>query len=130
MNPLCIALLFHQMSPKIIQKVNIKKSADVAQNPQITFILVLIVRSMLNGCLLGKTFSKTNSTRLLYTLHRCENSHHKFKEYNECFSGGFFIIQGHKERRRVKKLNKYNGWVKILNPRMLYIRGPYHRYYI
>ena len=43
------------------------------------------MRSMLNGYLLGKTFSKTNNTRLLYTLHRCENSHHKFTEYNECF---------------------------------------------
>ena len=29
---------------------------------------------MLNGYLLGKTFSKTNNTRLLYTLHRCANS--------------------------------------------------------
>ena len=86
MNPLCIPLLFHQMSPKIIQKVNIKEKYRCRAKPT-KYILfgVNSEKHMLNGYLLGNTFSKTNITRLLYILHRCENSHHKFTEYNECF---------------------------------------------
>ena len=68
------------MSPKKIQKVN--KKEKYRCRAKATDYIHFGVNSEKQ---LGKTFSKTNSKRLLYTLHRRENSHHKFTEYNECF---------------------------------------------